>query len=382
MAHIYDYAIIGSGLTGLSIAAALSRETKNIALLESSDHAFGNNRMIKFPTGPLNNGLRFVPDSHSADNALSFLESLLGVSVVADKSNEAPIAYEAGGFKTFLGFGDHPPAFYEEINYFTSAKRNDLALEPYAWTQMLFEKFTGDFLPRSYVTKFHQEGERVTHVTINGSKTLHAQNFIFCGSVKDLALLLPEEAISLRARTKLSKSPYWTALCLDLCHAKPVTDSTAMHILNGTTQDEVGPCAGRFMPPVLSGEEGAQEMLQASQWVTFIEQEATEDSEVVGTALKKIKRQIKRAYPEALDNIKLERIFVAPIVSGNGELKLSANQTIPNLENLWVSSATMNEQKNLIGALLQAEMVVAALGFKIEKSAEFNNQTTLAEASL
>ena len=29
--HIYDYIVIGSGLTGLTIAAALSRETKNIA---------------------------------------------------------------------------------------------------------------------------------------------------------------------------------------------------------------------------------------------------------------------------------------------------------------------------------------------------------------
>ncbi len=376
MAHIYDYAIIGSGLTGLSIAAALSRETKNIALIESADHAFGSNRMINFPTGPMNNGLRFVPDTHLSQNALAFVESLLGVSVVAEKSNEAPICYEAGGFKTFLGFGDQPPAFYEDIHYFSAAQRTELALEPYEWTKLLLEKFSGDFMPRSYVTKFHQEGERVTHVTINGSKTLHAQNFIFCGSVKDLALLLPEDAISIRARTKLAKDSYWNALCIDLCHSKPVTDSTAMHILNGTTQDEIGPCAGKFMTPVTVGEE----TLQASQWVTFIEHEATEDSEVVGTALKKIKRQIKRAYPEALDGLKLERIFVSPIISGNGEIKLNANQTLPNLENLWVSSATVHGQHNLIGALLQAELVVASLGFKVETSAISTEET--ADASL
>ena len=126
-------------------------------------------------------------------------------------------------------------------------------------------------------------------------------------------------------------------------------------------------------------------MMQASQWMTFIEQEATDDSEVVGLALKKIKRQIKRAYPEALDGLKLERIFVSPFIAGNGDLKLSANQTIPELENLWIASATLNEQKNLVGSLLQAEMTVAALGFKVEDSAEMmveTHEAPLEEASL
>lgn len=364
MAHIYDYAIIGSGLTGLSIAAALSRETKNIALIEAADVPFGVNKKVNFPTGPLNNGLRFVPDSVLSEKALRFLSELTETNVIEDVTEESPVTYDSGNFKTFLGFGDNPPAFYEEFSYFTANKRIELAAEPFQWTQMLFEKFKGDFLPRSYVTKFHQDGERVTHVTINGSKTLHAQNFIFAGTIKDLALLLPEDAISIRARTKLSKNTYWTALCLDLCHSKAVTDSTAMHVLNGTTQDEIGPCVGKFHTPV----EVDGSPLQASQWMTFIEQEVTEDSEVVGMALKKIKRQIKRAYPEALDNMKLERIFVTPIISGNGDLKLNANMTIPSLENLWIASATINEQKNLVGALLQAEMIVASLGFKLESS--------------
>lgn len=380
MAHIYDYAIIGSGLTGLSIAAALSRETSNIALIEAADVPFGVNKKVNFPTGPMNNGLRFVPDSVLAEKAMRFLESLLNTPVVADISEEAPITYESGNFKTFLGFGDTPPAFYEELAYFTSSKRIDLASEPFQWTQALYEQFKGDFMPRSYVTKFHQEGERVTHVTINGSKTVQAQNFIFAGTVKDLALLLPEDAISIRARSKLSKNTYWTALCLDICHGKAVTETSAMHILNGTTQDEIGPCAGRFLPAV----EVEGETLQASQWMTFIEHETTEDSEVVGLALKKIKRQIKRAYPEALDNIKLERIFVAPIIAGNGDIKLNANLTLPELENLWIASATVNEQKNLVGALLQAEMVIASLGFKVEAGAEpvSHDEESSSEASL
>lgn len=374
MAHIYDYAIIGSGLTGLSIAAALSRETENIALIEAADAAYGSNKQVNFPTGPLNNGLRFVPDSVLAEKALRFLENLIEEKVSGDVREEPPLTYDSGHLKTFLGFGDTPPAFYEELSYFTAPQHIELLQEPYAWTQALFAKFKGDFLPRSYVTKFHHEGERVVHVVINGSKTIQAHNFIFTGSVRDLALLLPEDAISTRARSKLSKNTYWTALCLDLCHSQEITTSAAMHILDGTTQDELGPCVGRFLPSV----EIDGETLQASQWMTFIEQEVTDDSEAVGLALKKVKRQIKRAYPDSFENLKTERIFVTPIISGTGDLKLSANLTLPSLENLWVASATLHEQKNLVGSLLEAEMIISSLGFKAEDS----KKTFETEASL
>lgn len=361
MAHIYDYAIIGSGLTGLSIAAGLSRETKNIALIEAADQAFGSNKAINFPTGPINNGLRFVPDTVSANKAMKFISTLLGTSVVDNTIECEPLTYENGHFKRFLGFGDNPPAFYEELNYFINGNQLSLAMEPYEWTKMLLEKFAGDFLPRSYVTKFHQEDGRVTHVTINGSKTIYAHNFIFTGYVKDLALLLPEDTLNTRAKAKLSKNNYWNAVCLDICHSHVVTDSNSMHVLNGTTQDEIGPCVGQFLAPI----EVEGQNLQASQWITFIEHEVVDDSEVVGATLKKIKRQIKRAFPESLENIRLERIFVTPLIAGSGDLKLNANMTLPKLSNLWISSTAMSSQKNLVGSLLQAEITLASLGFQV-----------------
>jgi hypothetical protein len=378
--HIFDYAIIGSGLTGLCIATALNRETNNIALIDSADVPGGVNRKINFPTGVINNGLRCIPDSILAEKGIRFLENLLERTVQSKISEEAPITYESGNFKTFLGFGDNPPAFYEELNYFTANKKIELDLQPHDWTEILFEKFTGNFMPRSYVTKFHQEGNLVTHITINGSKTIHAHNFIFTGTVKDLALLLPEEALSIRARSKLSKNIYWTSISLDICHSKKMTDSTAMHVLNGTTQDDIGPCIGRFLP----AQEVDGVLQQSSQWLTFIESESTEDSEAIGLSLKKMKRQIKRAYPAALDHIKIERIFISPIISGNGDLKVSGNLSLPNLQNLWIASPTMNDSKNLVGSLLQSEMILSALGFKLDQPTKQPEhfEETVAEALL
>lgn len=365
--QIYDYIVIGSGLTGLTIAAALSRETKNVALVEASDFPRGMNRGIQFPVNienaPLmNNGLRVLPNTASGQQAVDFLENLLGLKLSSNIVDESPLTYENGQLKPFVGFGDQPPEFYEELSYYIHHQMLQLNLEPHQWTQLLFEQFKGDFYPRSYVTRFQCDEARVQSITVNGSKTITGQNYIFTGQLSTLGILLPDEHISYRQKSKLGKGPYWTALSLDICHNHKVTDSMAIHVLNGTTNDDLGPCVGRFQPVI----ENVDSKIQVSQWVTFLNKEDSEDNEIIGHALKKIKRQIKRAYPEALEGMVQERIIVAPMIGGNGDLKLNGNQTFGDLENLWIASAPINPQKNLLGSLAQAQMVLAALGFEVK----------------
>lgn len=356
--HVYDYVIVGSGLTGLTIANAIQKETTNILVVESAETFGGLNRTIQTPIGAINNGLRAIPATDLSQKAIAFLEMLLMTSLSPMVEEKPPVTYEAGGLKPFVGFGDLSPKFFDQISYFTNAQYIKTGLQPHEWTQTLFEHYKGEFLPRSYVTRFHIDEGRVTSMTINGQKTVHSQNFIFTGPVKSLRTLLPEGILSAKATQKLSKNTYWTAVCLDLVHSQPVTTDHAFHVLNGTTQDEVGPCVGQFSTPVQLEDQN----LQLSQWMTFIDDEEAEDTEAVGAALKKIKRQMKRAYPEALDHLKFERILVVPGYSGNGDLKLAGNQTLPGVENLWIASSTMNQHENLLGALLQAELVVSALG--------------------
>lgn len=365
--HIYDYAIVGAGLTGLACAARLSQETKNVVLLDGAETMGGINRPIPFPTGTLNNGLRFVPETPSAHQALLFLEDLLGLKLIGPTRELPPLTFEEGKLREFVGFGDRPPEFYDQISPLASGKEIELNLEPHQWAALLLEKFQGIILARSFVTRFQIEEGRIHQLTINGSKTIRAANVIYAGQVKQLATLLGPDHLPVRARQKLSKNLYWTALCLDLCHSGPVTEQQNMHVLNGTTQDEIGPCAGRFLPAVTL-EDGS--VRQSSQWVTFLDEEVTEDSEVVGTALKKIKRQIKRAYPEAMDQLVRERIMVAPMIAGNGELKLSGHQTLPGVENLWVASAALSPEFGIVGSLQQARLVLASLGFSVGSGLE------------
>lgn len=356
--HTFDYAIVGAGLAGLSIAATLSKETTNIALLDGADTIGGLTRPIASPTGVIDNGLRHVPASDLNASALKFLEELLGLKVIRSIVDHPPLTFEDGALKPFVGFGDRSPDFYDQLAPLLQPRSFDFHLLPHEWPALLFEKFGGQFMPRSHVTRINVENEAVTHLTINGAKSLKASQVIYTGPVKSLAILMGD-AISPRLKQKLSKNSYWTAVCLDLCHDKVVTSEPALHVLNGTTVDELGPCVGKFLPSA----ETEQGPRQTSQWMTFLDEEVTEESEVVAHALKKIKRQIKRAYPDALEGLVRERILLAPMIAGTGDLKLNADQSWPGITNLWIGSSALSMGSGTCGALLQARLIAASLGF-------------------
>jgi hypothetical protein len=358
--HIYDYIIIGSGLTGLTIAKKISQETDNLLVLEASDQIGGDNRNVKISDQVVNNGLRFMPATEASQKAVSFLEDLLKEEIIGQKIENLVETYEASGFKKFVGFGEKSPDFYEQLSYFLQQYEFPLKLQPYEWTGKLAQSLEGKIQRRSIVTKFGFEGldsekPKLTHVVVNGTKTIYASNFIYAGPVKDLQFLIPDDVFSARAKAKLKKSKSCQAVCVDLAHSH-IIEKTNLHLLNGTTDDDIGPCVGRFI------EKPAGAELQVSQWLSFMDSESAEDTENIGLVLKKIKRQIKRAYPEVGDSIKRERIFVSPSLSG-ADLKLNSNLTFPKVDNLWIASSQGGRFQNLLSSIMQARLALSSLGF-------------------
>lgn len=371
---IYDFAVIGSGLTGLLAAKSLVDQNFKVAIIEATEVFGGNNRSIKNPAGVFDNGIRFIPNKASSAAAIEFLKNTLQENI-AEVVEIPPVTYENGTLKSFVGFGEEPPAFYDEIIYFTEPTQWKLNSKVSDWVQNLIAQLSNnkncDMFARSIVTKFIANTDKsieknlgkshgrsaeknestVSAVMINGQKTLMANNFIFAGNVKDLALLLPTGTLNQKSLAKLGKNQYWTSVGLDILFQDKVTESQAVHVLNGTTSDDIGPCAGIFYP--------AQENVgQFSQWISFVEDLEAEEEENIGAVLKKIKRQIKRAYPDHGDKILFERIMIVKTFGGNGELKLKDNGTIGNLNNLWVASSNVNSEKNILGAVLQAKFIV------------------------
>lgn len=378
--HIYDYIIIGSGLSGLTVAQKLAQETQNILVLEAQDHPGGENRVAQIEKQEINNGLRFFPATPAAQKSIQFLEGILDTKLVGDTFENHPETYEASGFKPFVGFGDKQIEFYDQFSYFLSAEEFTFTQQPYNWIQKLSESLKDKIQTRSIVTRFgfenlDSEKPQLTHVVVNGTKQIYAKNFIFAGPIKDLGLLLNDDILNVRAKAKLKKSQAWQAICLDLFHTTK-TEKTNLFVLNGTTDDEIGPCIGRFLPAT---EEG-----QISQWISFIDSESGEDTENIGLVLKKIKRQIKRAFPEISDSIQKERIFMSSALSG-ADIKLTGHMNIPKVENLWIASSQVAQSKNLLGSIQQAQLVLAAMGFtsglelNSSKASELHHET---EASI
>lgn len=358
--HIYDYIVIGSGLAGLSVASKISQETQNVLLIESEAVQGGSNKPahIKYQNNNFTseNGLRFYPGSPMAKKALKTLEDDLGLKLIKSTHENNPETYDASGFKSFVGFGDNPPEFYNEISYFLNPKEIELTLPVYKIVELLKEKYQGETLTKSFMTGFKFTDDVLTHVVVNGSKEYHAKNFIFAGTVRDLSVLLPDEALGVRAKTKLKKDTTWVGLCLDLLHEGQTQEKHNLFVLDGTTNDTIGPCVGRFMHPQTDMN------LQISQWMSFIDLETSEETENIGEVLKKMKRQIKRAFPEMAEAIKAERLFMTPALSA-GEIKLNSNGTVHKIDNLWIASGQVNQFPNLLGSILQSQFVLSSLGF-------------------
>jgi hypothetical protein len=208
---------------------------------------------------------------------------------------------------------------------------------------------------QSYVTKMQVDDEFVIEILINGAKRLSGREVLFCATPQQLTRFLPEAKVPGKLRQRLLKGDFWTSIKLDLIHAGEVTTSEAVHILKGANEE---PCLGLFQKPVTI-ENGTQ--AQVSQWLTFVPRDITDDSEQVASALKQIKRQVKRAYETSLDGLLQERIVVSPTSHGDLTGFMPADGKWPKLQNLWVISSFLDPAKNMLGALRQTRHTIAAI---------------------
>jgi hypothetical protein len=354
MSATFDYVVIGSGLSGLAIATRLSQETSKVLLLDSEEVAGG---WLMKPH------LAAAPVTLSSESSFLFLESLTGIKIIGAPQERAPVTFDEGQFKNFIGFGEKTPDFYDEMAPYCSSHFYELKASPSVWIQRLLSKFKGTFAPRSIATRFVVEDGKVQHLLVNGTKKLFSQNFIYCGDVKPLARLLPLEILNSKTQSKISKTKTWTRAVLQLEHDHVVTENSAFHILIGTSQDEIVTCVGEFSGTM-------------STWTTFVPDEDAEEAENVGQALKRIKRQIKRAYPNSISETTRERICVQSGFGGHFEVKLNGDQSWPEVPNLWIGSSTVQKNRNLVGALSQAQLVLASLGFGTPTLEEVSGSST------
>lgn len=381
-----EYVVIGAGLSGLLTAAGLKHKGHDVLVIDGADFAGGTSRGVYSPIGLVDNGLKmFASDADDLLNQshLAFLSKILNLNLKFEKIENAPITFVHGDMKPFVGFGSHAPDFHKPLSYFFAPERIKILadgkeIKLHEIISHLIQ-FLGDaFQSRMQVTQIIHDGHGVvTQLMINGTKLLSVDNVIFSAHPKFFNVLFPANSLIPKIKQKLSKGTYWTAVCIDFFHKGTVSTRAELHMLTGTTQDEIGPCVGLFHPEAANSD---GELVQQSQWLTYIEYDSSEDAEAVGAILKKIKRQIKRAYPLALDQLVSERIAVLPCREAEVDITLTEKGLLPSYSNLWIASGSWTEKCNIWGCVEQVQKVLHNFDFNIDEAGTIQNENSSNES--
>lgn len=349
----YDSIVIGGGLSGLLVAHQLEETGRKVALIDAFDVLGGSSRSLKTLLGETDHGFPFLPSSNEADQSLEWLSSVLQNPIESTLLDAPPVTFDEGRFQPFVGFGEKATEAGREWEYYLRPKFYTLNSNPKDWVKTLAETFTGDVFLQSHITNMTVEDGFIVNITVNGTRQFSADQVVFAAHPQQLARLLPDSALTARTRQKMLKGPYFTAIYLDLIHKGQVTDNKAVHLLRGANEE---PCVGQF----LATSELGGETVQHSKWMTLIPADLTEDAELAAHALKMIKRQIKRAYPTALDGQKYERISVSPASHGHLDIELENGQ-LPKLPNLWICSRFFGPERNTWANIVEAKTATEVL---------------------
>ena len=353
--HEYDSIVIGGGLAGLIAANQLEHTGRKVALIESLDVLGGSSRPVQTPAGVIDHSLKFFPESEDSEETFQWLESVLGFAIEREIVEAPAVTYDDGKFKPFVGFGDAKIETANEIAAYAKTRYYKLATTSKDWIPRLIESFTGTVFTQSVVTKMQVEDDFVIEILVNGAKRLSAREVIFAATPQQLTKLLPETHLTTKLRQRLLKGEFFTSLNLDLIHSANVTESRAIHILKGANEE---PSVGLFFDPV-TAEDGRT--MQVSQWTTLVPRDITDDNEITASALKQIKRQVKRAYEHSTENLVKERIVVSPTSHGDLTGILGEDARWPKLQNLWLLTSFTDAEKNAMGMLKQARRTLATL---------------------
>ncbi len=367
----FDVIIIGAGLSGLICASLLKKQNLKVALVESQNLAGHSHHQVQIGNGNyVDNTLRWIGGQPSYLELLELFNNALDLNLEFTKKPSIPVTYDNGKIKSFHGFGKTTPSFYDQISSFFNSEEIEINKKWYEIVDQLIKFLDLDLYKQHLVSEIiFNDSSAAQGVLINGQHYWQASDVIFSGQPADFVSLMPESKLTPRMRQHFKRPKLWTLVCVDFFHPQIISNSLELHVLDGTTNDEFGPCLGRF-------EAAASKDLQVSQWMTLIPDEDADDNEIIAHAIKKIKKQIKRAYPETFNAHTTERIVVIP--SGAGRLQdsqLKSSGQIKGLDHLWLSGAALSDKAGVLRPIDQALSVVNALIEHKSKLTESNPQT-------
>lgn len=369
----FDFIVNGATLEGLLVGYYLFQKGFKTLVLESSDKAGGFFAAVENSKASIPSVFTTPSYDENSVRLADWIKSNFPFDLEITKKSLPPTTFEKGHFEPFVGFGENAPKEVDFLQDFIFAHRLSFSPSVSDWIKSILTSGL-EIRYNSTLTSIQVSEGKITGITINDKENLSAENYIYAQNPADLVDFFDQEsenpnALSQKVLSRLSKGTFWSTLQLSMAHKNPVTDKEEVHVLYGTQKNPVV-SVGQFQG-------------STSQWVSFISADVADINEEGVQILKEMKRQIKRAYPEALDNLEFDKIALWPKTHGYIDLKSKHFGQLEGIENIGLCSNHLVEHTNpFIGALTAAHYTAELLSSLISNQAVTSSEETEASGSI
>ncbi len=334
--------IVGGGLSGLFLAHRLHLAGHQVTLVEARDSLGGRYGRPSVAQPYSSPGLDFIPASQEHLALLEWLRNQSPIPLSFPIYEHRPQVFGEGRWRPFVGFGEVEFQSVGELSaLFCHPSGVDLQPGLEHLTRALIEQLPFAAHTMSEVTSFKVFDGRVNEAIVNGEKSVTADTVIFTPHVVLLNSLLQGENLRAKHRTRLAKMVSWTAVTLELQHASPLVEDSALRFFTSTAKD-FEPVVGRVFG-------------NRSKWLCLVPGERALEHEFMGQCLRHIRRQITRAWPQALDiagqNPATEKILVQANAYGQHSLRTKDTYRFPELSNLYLANHALASIPGDLGSL-------------------------------
>lgn len=339
--------IIGSGIEALILAGSALQKGLSVAILDSESKLGGSLAPLDFQGSHIDSLYSSIPNSEDNLQAINILNNYLPYFEPIQIFQQDRVTFEKGQFEPFVGFGDNPPQAVDLISPFVTNEKIKTRLNIAQLVQRLGAE--AEVHLNCSFTDILVYDKKVASITIDGKKKFEADHFIFTKHPLELVEILPPNTLLPKTVSKLAPKQSWAYLNLLCVSEKPVASTSSCYILYGTQKNPIVGI-GEFKE-VLNSQ---NQPISYSQWITFLDQDTQDVSEDSVSALKEMKRQIKRAFPNAFDGLIFEKIALFENAKASIELATKQFGKLSELENLLLCSHHLISDTHIFAASLKA----------------------------
>lgn len=298
LAKAYDYILVGNTLGSLALGQRLKSQGHAFCILDSDQ--MSSHGLKYFPAIEQMVYTHLPANSKPADHEL-FMAGLRDLALnIADPQvvSGPPLTFDKGQFKSFIGFGDGKVEAMDEYRFLCDTETLIVPEQPEQLWQELSASLEDHVFADQQLTDLIFTDSALVEVVTNGKNTIKGHQFVFFNHLDWFLDRLAHHDTSLAP--KLKKLKWYSSISLIFHHPEQpqAFEYNTPYLLMGSKEQ---PCLGQFSQ--LGGK-------LISRWQSYISAEMTRDSETVGTAVKEIKKQVKRAFGEVLGTLANEQIII------------------------------------------------------------------------